>query len=450
MELTSGQQRALQAMESGANVFLTGEAGTGKSFVIDAFRQRTGRNVAVCAPTGIAARNVSGRTVNSLFLLKFGVLEPDFCSNRLRDELKVADTLIVDEVSMLRMDMMQAIANTVAHINESRAAGRPFWLWDGTKVLKTAPLQVILCGDFFQLPPVIVEGKDDEPLRDLYGDDFREGYAFEAPGWRELGFTCINLTEVVRQRDAEYVANLNLARHGSPACIDWFNAHTAPEESRGALHIVPKNRMVDEKNEAELSMIGGREHVFEASFTALGDITRDKAFKEVNLPEILKLKVGAKVMMLTNGEDYVNGSTGTVTAIVLGGQTPHVDVRLDGGHTVSVSRQIAELTEQKVVDDPAKPGRKKLIDKKIAQIVQYPLRLAYAITIHKSQGQTYSSPVVINPSVWAPGQLYVALSRCTDASKIHLARPLCEEDLVASKSVKELYRGIEKTSITTS
>lgn len=443
MELTSGQQRALQAMESGANVFLTGEAGTGKSFVIDTFRQRTGRNVAVCAPTGIAARNVSGRTVNSLFLLKFGVLEPDFCSNRLRDELKVADTLIVDEVSMLRMDMMQAIANTVAHINESRAAGKAFWLRDGTRVVKEDPLQIILCGDFFQLPPVIVEGRDDEPLRDLYGDSFKEGYAFEAPGWRDLGLTCINLTEVVRQGNAEFVEQLNLARHGDPACVGWFNTRTAPEESRGALHIVPKNRMVDEKNEAELARIDGREHVFEAGFTAFSDITREKAFKDVNLPELLKLKVGAKVMLLANGEDYVNGSTGTVVAIEDSGATPHIDVRINGGRKASIFKQCAELTEQKVVDDPAKPGKKKLVDKKIAQIVQYPLRLAYAITIHKSQGQTYSSPVVINPSAWAPGQLYVALSRCTDASKIHLARPLCEEDLVVSKNVKELYEGIE-------
>lgn len=430
-------------MEAGENVFLTGEAGTGKSYVVNLFRQGTSKDVAVCAPTGIAARNVSGRTVNSLFKLKLGTMEPDY-SGKGRNELRIADVLIIDEVSMLRMDMMTAVANTVRSINEARAKKEPVVV-NGEEVLKTEPLQVIAVGDFFQLPPVVTD-KDEPVLRDLYGPLFSEGYAFESAGWTQMCFTHINLTEVVRQADAEYVRNLNMARHGDPACVDWFNAHTAKKAAKDALHIVPKNRMVDAKNEAELAKIKGKPTVLEAFFDAYKrcDIDRARAFKEVNLPEVVKLKVGAKVMLLANGEGYVNGSTGRVVAIDLYsiGVTPHVVVSLDGGGTVSIEKMKVQLTEQEVDTDP-KTGKKKLVERPVAQIEQFPLRLAYAITIHKSQGQTYSSPVVINPSAWAPGQLYVALSRCTDVAKIHLTQPLEPKNLVVSEGVKRFYAGFE-------
>ncbi len=428
-------------MEAGENVFLTGEAGTGKSYVVNLFRQRTSKDVAVCAPTGIAARNVSGRTVNSLFKLKLGTMGPGY-SGTGRAELKIADVLIVDEVSMLRMDMMTAVANTIREINEARARKEPV-IVNGAKVLKRKPLQVIAVGDFFQLPPVVTD-KDEKVLRGLYGPIFCEGYAFESTGWAQMGFSHFNLTEVVRQSSAEYVRNLNLARHGDPSCVAWFNEHTAERAASSALHIVPKNRMVDEKNEAELAKIKGKPTVLRALFDACGDITRERAFKEVNLLEVLKLKVGAKVMLLANGEGYVNGSTGTVAAIDLR-IAPHIDVALDDGGTVSIEAVKVLLTEQEVVDDPDKPGKKRLEERVVAQIVQYPLKLAYAITIHKSQGQTYSSPVVINPSAWAPGQLYVALSRCTDVAKIHLTQPLAAENLVVSEGVKRFYAGFEAT-----
>lgn len=429
-------------MRNGHNVFLTGEAGTGKSFVIDTFRRTEQRSIVTCAPTGIAALNVSGRTVNSLLRLKIGTFDLDYYGKG-SDELNCADVLLVDEVSMVRIDMMQAISNTVARINARRARKEPYRLRDGTEVLKEDPLQVVVCGDFFQLPPVVE--KDSDVLAEVYGTAFKEGYAFEAEGWEKLGFAPINLTEVVRQADPEFIAALNAARHGDPECIAWFNTHTAQEPVVDALQIVPTNKLVDKRNNSELEKLPGKAKVFNASFRrcSFDAPEREKAFKDVNLPEILRLKIGAKVMLLANGEGYVNGSTGKVARFVDGIEAERIVVELDGGGEIVVEQEEVDITKPCVVDDPTQPGKKKIEDKKVAEITQYPLKLAYAITIHKSQGQTYNSPVTIDPSAWAPGQLYVALSRCTDVAKIHLSKPLTADALVVSKSVQEFYEGIE-------
>lgn len=438
IKLNAGQQAAVDAILSGANVFLTGEGGTGKSAAIKRavglLRAKARRKTILCAPTGIAARNIHGSTIHSAFRFDLSPKVADALESV--EPSKVvheADTVIIDEIGMVRRDLMDAIALVVEKENEARSAAAEE---DGEP---RKPLQLVVVGDFSQLPPVVTK-KDRPALVEHYGPGSADTgfYAFESDGWKAMGFRTCSLTEPMRQSDPEFVAMLNRARVGDASCLPYFNRLAgrgqAPSE---AVSIVGSNKVALEANSARLRDLSGSERLFEAVVKGKFD-SNDMA-----APSMLVLKEGARVMCVANDRDgrYVNGSTGTVEGFdaVTANGTPGIAVRLDGGAVVEIGANEWENIEYRVVPDAN--GKKRLEAKVVGTFQQFPLKLAWAVTYHKSQGRTLGA-VCIDPSTFAPGQLYVGLSRATSADGVWLTREIAPGDLVADEAVVRFYEGL--------
>ena len=443
VELTNDQDSCLRALKSGVNALVTGSAGTGKSFVISEFIRwcgSTGKNVIVTAPTGIAALNIGGTTLHRAFRVPLEVLSLDYptvsaifneCDeivrslprNRNGDEreesaLLHTDVLIIDEVSMCRIDLFDYIAVRVLALNYYRQ-----------RVGKRA-VQVVLVGDFLQLPPVIIP-KDKEVLYHIYGEDCGRGYAFQSRFYGEFGFKCLNLREVVRQKDAEFSRKLRDARVGFTASLSYFMEKQSQSVIKGGITLTGKNKTAFEHNSRELAKIKGKEVVYTARET--GTVKNsDKANTD-----LVSLKVGARVMSLVNGENYSNGSLGTVVGIK-DNTNRTVVVEFDNGTSANIEPYDWEVYSYEY--DKEEKSFKKVV---IGTFTQIPLKLGYAITIHKSQGQTYDS-VNIDPVCWEYGQLYTALSRCKSVDKMHFLSPLKNYYLKAAPEVVKYYLSVRE------
>ncbi len=395
MTLDASQTAALQMMQRGHNVFLTGNAGTGKSTVVCSFLAQAFRKVDVTATTGIAALNLRDQ-----FSARSGLLIPvstvyrwagiglgpmagetdRACIERLRNDMhpsragawkrvRAAECLVIDEISMLPGRTLQFLE---FFCREIRRDERP---WGG--------LQVITVGDFLQLPPVAKSGVYD--------------WGFQSPAWAASGFKAAVLTQIHRQADPEFMDLLNAVRVGRVE-----SRHTALLAKRVAvfpkaslLRLFTHNVQVDKWNASQLAAIEGEEQAFEMYDSGPG-----AAWLKQNIlaPEKLRLKVGARVMVIINLPDgdgglrAVNGSLGTVASFDPG----EVVVDLDDGRQISVERFTWN-------EDPNRRDS--------ASVTQFPLRLAWASTIHKSQGLSLDSALIDARATREPGQCYVALSR---------------------------------------
>lgn len=429
LELNGGQQAAVDAIRSGANVFLTGEGGTGKSVAIGKavnLLRHDGRKVVLCAPTGIAAQNIRGATIHSAFRFDLGPKVADALEDVQPSKvIHEADTIIIDEVGMVRRDLMDAIAHVVELENEARAGDR-----------ERKRLQLVVVGDFSQLPPVVTD-KDKVALVAHYGQQSAGTgfYAFEADGWGRMGFTVCQLTEPMRQSDPTFVSMLNRARIGDASCLGYFNRLAGrPETPSAAVSIVARNKDAEAVNLNRLADLKGKSERFS------GTVTGEFKPGDMAAPESLELKVGARVICVANDKNggYVNGSTGVVTNMhgTSAEGLPAVMVRLDSGVEVAVTRKEWENTAYRVTD--ATNGRKHLEQVTLGTYTQYPLKLAWAITYHKSQGQTLDA-VSIDPDTFGPGMLYVGLSRATSAAGIWLTREVKPSGLKADQAVVEFY-----------
>lgn len=443
VKLTSDQASCLSALKSGVNALVTGSAGTGKSFVISEFIRwcgSTGKNVMVTAPTGIAALNIGGTTLHRAFRVPLEVLNLDYptlsavingCDEIVRslprsrngDEreesaLLHTDVLIIDEISMCRIDLFDYIAVRVLALNFYRQ-----------RVGKKA-VQVVLVGDFLQLPPVVLP-KDKEVLNHIYGGDCGKGYAFQSRFYGEFGFKCLNLREVVRQKDAEFSRKLRDARVGFTASLQYFADKQSQSVIKGGITLTGKNKTAFEHNSRELAKIKGKEVVYTARET--GTVKNsDKANTD-----LVSLKVGARVMSLVNGENYSNGSLGTVVGIK-DNTNRTVVVEFDSGERAEIEPYDWEVYSYEY--DKEEKAFKKIV---VGTFTQIPLKLGYAITIHKSQGQTYDS-VNIDPVCWEYGQLYTALSRCKSVDKMHFLSPLKYYYLKAAPEVVKYYLSVRE------
>lgn len=393
MELTEEMSKAFQLIENTTEcLYITGKAGTGKTTFLKYIVQNTHKKIVVAASTGIAAINAGGVTLHSLFNIPLSIQNPnDTLRGQIHEDkvrlFALLDTLIIDEISMVRPDIIDYIDRKLRFY---RMIDLPF-----------GGVQVIMFGDLYQLPPVV---KSDE--KNVLLQMYRGVYFFYAHIWRECGFRMVELTHVFRQSDSRFVEILNHIRLYQLTERDINDLDTirdkreAQDYDNRHIHICTHRRDVQRINS---EMLGEPTHVFAADFKD------DFPAGAAPCPELLELRIGARVMTLVNDPMHLfcNGSMGQVVNI----DNEHITVDLDSGIRVVISKFKWVAHEYKIVDN-----KLEVVDK--GSCTQFPLALAWAITIHKSQGLTFDKITIHAKYVFAPGQLYVALSRCTSLEGI--------------------------------
>jgi ATP-dependent DNA helicase PIF1 len=441
----SAEQEALFRLieDTREHVFVTGRAGTGKSTLLQHLAWNTSKQIAVAAPTGVAALNVEGQTIHSLFRLPIGLIASGEIdqSDATRKILNAIDTLVIDEISMVNADLMDAIDRSLRQARGRRA--EPF-----------GGVQIVMFGDPYQLAPVPPRGDEMRYIRDHY----RSFWFFDAKVWVgdvagdgliDIGahgaqLHIRELVDIHRQADPAFKAMLNAVRYGRVTAdiaqvLNDTGARRPPEPVDGETPIITlatRNDIVNTINRRHLDALVGRAQTANAEIN--GDFGRGDAAYPADLE--LQLKVGAQVMFLRNdasnfGEPprWVNGTIGTVTRIA--GGTVRVEV---DGETHEVEPAVWE--KYRYAYDA---GSKSLTREIVAEFTQFPLRLAWAVTIHKSQGKTYERAIVdLGSGAFAPGQTYVALSRLTSLDGLYLSRPLRPRDIQVDPDVQRFMAGV--------
>lgn len=449
-ELSADQKMALSLMLSGKNVYISGSAGTGKTSLIQIFKEKYQGNCVVVAPTGVAAINVEGQTIHSFFMLPPGLLVPDNLEMipwpRKREVLRQINCIIIDEISMVRSDMFAAIDLRMRQCARGSAKRTPF----GGK-------QVIVCGDFFQLPPVVADGVEDDWLQANLGGE----YAFQTPLWKETNFKVAILKTPFRQKDdLQFLDMLDSIRHGDISskktivdgeeldAVEALNRLCTPDKimPRVPIRLCTTNREAHAVNSAARAQIDSPPVSFQAQI-------RGK-FNEADYPTEaeLVLKKGCRVMVLKNshkpkgGFFYVNGDCGTVVDIKEDHEASRVRVLFDNGTDAWVS--CAEWKNTKYTMETDRFSGKKIIRQdEIGCFTQIPLRLAYATTIHKSQGMSLDYvDVKLGNGCFAHGQLYTALSRARSLAGLHLERKISIDDLILDDRIVDFYKSIDPAS----
>lgn len=383
--MTTAQNEFMRAATSGRSIFLTGKAGTGKSTIIRMFIEQR-KNVIALAPTGIAANNIGGQTIHSMFNISpFGVADwenVNFLKTEKRRMLQAVECIVIDEISMLRPDILDAMNWTL--------------LKNGCKGLKTR--QIIFIGDLKQLPAPIDDNTRSVLYRTYDGEEF-----FHAKCYKDLNVINIELDEVVRQNDIEFIDNLNIIREGGKS--EYFRkfVHDTPN----GIILAPHNATVEKYNREGLAALKTE------SFEFVADVSGNVKAEEFNLQTVVNVKQGAKIMYLVNSKSdnpLVNGTLGTFVShkgchyIVVDG----VEYALE--RTIFTKK---EYVLNKVTQE--------LELQVIGSITQYPIKLAYALSIHKSQGLTFNDITVdLTRPCFQKGQMYVALSRVTTPNGLRI------------------------------
>jgi len=401
------------------SVFLTGKAGTGKTTFLNEFVKKTRKKYIVVAPTGIAAINAGGVTIHSMFGLPLRTFLPTTdridtsLANNIadlmphfkyrKDKLKLlreVEVLIIDEVSMLRADVLDMMDFSLRFIrrNNQRFGG----------------VQMLFIGDLYQLPPVV---RDEHILKMCYQSPF----FFDSHAIKEIPLITIELTKVYRQSDEEFLAILNAIRDGDVANIDFdhLNERYDPTFNSGDepyVYLCSHNKMADDINQEKLDEIKTDSRTYEAKLSG--------EFKENQFPneQFLDLKIGAQVMFIRNdisGEKrYFNGKLGEISAL----DENEIKIILDGSETeITVKREVWEQKKYFLDTD------KNIKEEVLGSFEQFPIKLAWAVTIHKSQGLTFDKVIIDAGKSFTAGQVYVALSRCRTLEGIVLKSKITPE-----------------------
>ena len=423
LTLTDEFHDALKLLDSGSHLFLTGKAGTGKSTLVRSFTDSTQKNLVVAAPTGVAALNVNGYTLHRLFSFPPGVT-PDFARSdayyprRFAATLRNLDTLVIDEVSMVRADLFDSISAALTRFGPQ--PGQPF-----------GGVQIVLVGDLYQLPPVVADAE-----RDYFSSVYSSPFFFAAAAYQQGHFPTVELTTVFRQDgDPEFLSILNVIRDGqaTPHAVEQLNQHVDPDfeipSDEFWLILTTRNSTADKRNREKLSTLMAPE------FMSTAETTGDLDGFEKPTQDKLSFKVGAQIMLLTNDPQnrWVNGSLAVITNIHKEDDDYNVEVELQNHH-----RHIIEPHTWDITRPSAHGGR--LTHEVIGTFRQLPFRLAWAVTIHKAQGLTLDRCIIdLTGGAFADGQLYVALSRARSLEGLVLARPVRPRDLRINQEIRSFH-----------
>jgi hypothetical protein len=407
--------------DTDCNIFLTGKAGTGKTTFLHRIRENCPKRMVVTAPTGVAAINAGGVTLHSFFQLPFGPFVPASDGAHLQyrfsrqklDIIKSLDLLVIDEISMVRADLFDAVDSVLRRF---RRGDSPF-----------GGVQLLMIGDLFQLPPV-AKPQEWGLLRPYY----ESPYFFSSRALRDTETVTIELQHIYRQSDSRFIDLLNRVRDGrlDPASLQELNRRHipgfVPPERDGYIILCTHNRMADTTNHSRLVALPGKTWVFEAKI--------EGEFPGHMYPAAadLRLKTQAQVMFLRNDlspeKRYFNGKIGTITRI----SENDIRIRCPGEPgEIAIEPATWENIEYRL-----NPDAMTLTENKIGTFTQYPLALAWAITIHKSQGLTFDKAVIDTQAAFAHGQVYVALSRCRTLEGIVLSSPLSQQALKTDDAVR--------------
>ncbi|MCB0531783.1 MAG: AAA family ATPase [Lewinellaceae bacterium] len=415
----------LDALEKGSNsMFITGRAGTGKSTLLQLFRNTTRKKTAVLAPTGVAALNVLGQTIHSFFGFPPRIITPQEAAKRIlrKDKLRLyrnLEVLIIDEISMVRADVLDAI-NLFLQVNRENL--RPF-----------GGVQLVLFGDPFQLPPVVTN----DPVESAYFHDYyRTPYFFSAKVFQEPAFQIemLELSKVYRQESRHFLRLLEAIRVNQLDYDDLadLNERWIPdfEETEGYITLSARNATADRINRAALERLSGSEQVYTAEVKGQFDPSLYPT------EAALKLRVGAQVMFVKNDpeKNFVNGTIGRVIELKANQLTVEVENSIGKKQTLVVTPmdwEIIRYTSGATGD---------IETESIGSFRQFPLKLAWAITIHKSQGKTFNRVLIdLGAGAFEHGQLYVALSRCRTLEGIVLRKPIRPQDVITDERVVDFF-----------
>ena len=396
------------------NYFIQGQAGTGKSTFIRYLLSHAQKRVLIACPTALAALQIGGVTLHSLFRLPlkdFFILSELELKRKTASVLKKTDMLIIDEASMIRPDVLDGIDLLC---KQARLSDLPF-----------GGIQLILVGDLCQLPPVI-KSSTYTVFKAFYG--FKEPYFFDAPAFKQGAFQTVVFSTVYRQEDTALLSHLIDLRHDQkiPSVLNFFNAARIENEKerQTAVTITPYKTRAEEINHTRLSALAGKEHVYEAVLS--GSFEKSA---ETPAPRRLVLKEGALVLFNKNNPpQWINGSTG----IVIRAEENFIWVKLLQDEKPVLVKP--ETWESYVYDYNAKTDE--VIESVSGTFTQFPLQLGYALTIHKAQGKTLDKVIIdMHRGAFASGQLYVALSRTRTVKDMHLTHAIYADDVIVDARV---------------
>jgi hypothetical protein len=401
-------QSALLLMEeTQRNILITGRAGTGKSTLLNYFRDNTKKKVVVLAPTGVAAVNVIGQTIHSFFHFKPNVTLASIKKKKSTEKEKTTiykklTTIIIDEVSMVRADLLDCMDKFLRLNGPDQK--QPF-----------GGVQMIFIGDFYQLPPVVTSAE-----REIFRSHYTSPYFFSAKVFDQLDLEFVELEKVYRQKDNEFVRLLNTIRNRSVTDDDLalFNKRCDPQFNAPAgsfyLSLTSTNDLADTINEKRLVELPGK--IWKAEGEIIGDFGKEYLPTAVEL----KLKKGAQIMLLNNDSygQWINGTIGKIKKFEKDEEEDVIVAELDSGETARISPYTWKIYRFFLKNE-------ELRSEEVGSFRQYPVRLAFAVTIHKSQGKTFENVIIdVGRGTFAHGQMYVALSRCTTLDGIVLRQPL--------------------------
>ena len=404
---------------TGISIFLTGKAGTGKTTFLRTLKEHSSKRSVIVAPTGVAAINAGGMTIHSFFQLPLSPFVPDASiknrfdySKEKRKIMRTLDLLIIDEISMVRADLLDAIDSVLRRFREH---DKPF-----------GGVQLLMIGDLQQLTPVVTP--EEEKVLQRYYDT---PYFFDSKALRSISYVTIELTHVYRQQDSTFITLLNNIREGKATAADLqrlnerYSPTFLPEAGSDYIRLTTHNRMAESYNEDQLCNLPSRACSFRAE--------TDGNFPEYSYPADfnLTLKVGAQVMFIRNDNNgrYYNGRIGHVTYV----DNEKILVLCPGDEdAIEVEVETWENTKYTLNE------KTKQIEAEVqGTFKQYPLRLAWAITIHKSQGLTFEHAIIDAQASFASGQVYVALSRCKTLEGLVLASPIGNAAIINDSRVSD-------------